>query len=63
MMLGRAYRFRQLKETERCVPDNSRLNNIFAIFVDRLQDVTRLGLNLSLDWLVQVHTNLLRFEI
>jgi len=42
---------------EKCAPDNSCLNNIFAIFVNRLQDVSGFRLNHSLDWLVQVHTN------
>lgn len=44
---------------ERHAPDNGRLNYIFAIFVDRLQDITRLGLDLGLYGLVQVHANLL----
>jgi hypothetical protein len=44
---------------EKRAPDNGRLDYIFAIFVDRLQDITRLGLDLSLNWLVQVHANLL----
>ena len=47
------------KRLERHPPDNGRLDNIFAIFVDCLQDITRLGLDLSLNWLVQVHANLL----
>jgi hypothetical protein len=48
---------------EKGAPDNSRLDNIFAIFVHRLQNITRLRLDLSLNRLVQVHANLLRFEI
>ena len=44
---------------EKRAPDNGRLDNVFAIFVDRLQDITRLGLDLSLNWLVQAHANLL----
>jgi hypothetical protein len=48
---------------EKGAPDNSCLDNIFAIFVDRLQDITRLCLDLGLNGLIQVHAYLLRFEI
>jgi hypothetical protein len=51
------------RRLERRQPDNGRLGNTFAIFVDCLQDITRLGLDLSLNWLVQVHADLLRLEI
>lgn len=40
-------------------PHNGRLNNIFAILVDGLQHVTRLCLDLRLDWLIQIHADLL----
>jgi hypothetical protein len=47
------------RKLEKRAPDNGRLDNIFAVFVDGLQYITRLGLDLSLDWLIQVHPNLL----
>ena len=40
-------------------PHNGRLNNIFAILIDGLQHVTRLCLYLRLDWLIQIHADLL----
>jgi hypothetical protein len=62
MMLGETCEFSKMVGKRRlggCAPDNSHLDNIFAIFVDRLQDITPLGLDLSLNWLVHVKTNLL----
>jgi hypothetical protein len=59
MILGRTIKTVGNGKLEKRAPDNGRLDNIFAIFVNRLQDITRLGLDLSLNWLVQAHANLL----
>jgi hypothetical protein len=48
-----------LKRPEKRVPDNGRLDNVFAILIDRLQDIARLGLDLGLYRLIQVHADLL----
>jgi len=39
-----------------CEPDNSCLNNIFAIFVLRLHDNTGICIDTYLHWYVQVQT-------
>lgn len=43
-------------------PNDSRLDHVLTVFINSLEDITRLSLNFSLDWQVQVNTDLLRLE-
>jgi hypothetical protein len=44
------------------IPDDGSLDNVFTIFVNSLEDVRGLCLNLRLDRLIQIDTDLLRLE-
>jgi hypothetical protein len=45
-----------------CLPHNGRLNHIFPIIVNNLQDIGRFGLDLGLYWQIKIDTYLLGFE-
>lgn len=62
MMLGGEYVFHTTfgyVKMEKFAPDDSRLDDIFTIFFDSIQDITRFRLNFSLNWLIQIYANLL----
>jgi hypothetical protein len=47
----------------RDIPDDRGLDNILSVLINRFQNISCVCLHLSLDRQVEVHSNLLRFEV